>query len=122
MDYGRALSGSKLVALFQQFSKRSLRVALDNQAFLFRPTLTLWFSFCRHFVLLSQKIPAGQNKVPQPGIEPGRPNWARDCKSRLYANSSTGAQDVPDMGMVTPCQVSPIPTFFGRSSAALQPS
>ena len=42
--------------------------------------------------------------MPQPGIEPGRPNWARDCKSRLYTNSSTGAQK-PDVGTVTPLKV-----------------
>src|SRR6267154_2397913 len=125
MEYGRISAGEELVALFQEFCERGLRVAFDNQAFLFRPTFTFCafhLGFFSHLSLISHKFLAGVNKVPQPGIEPGRPNWARDCKSRLYANSSTGAQDVPDMGMVTPCQVSPIPTFFGRSSAALQPS
>src|SRR6266446_6947784 len=91
MNYGRILSRSGSVALFQKFCERGLRVAFDYQAFLPRPTFTLsrLFFFLRHFVLVSQRIPAGGNKVPQPGIEPGRPNWARDCKSRLYANSST---------------------------------
>ena len=45
----------------------------------------------RHLVLLSRRFSVGV-EMPQPGIEPGSHEWARDCKSRLSANSSTGAR------------------------------
>src|SRR5260370_5014661 len=43
----------------------------------------LWFF--GHLALLSHCT----HLVPEPGIGPGRPEWARDCKSRLSASSST---------------------------------
>ena len=61
--------------------------------------------------------------VPQPGIGPGSPEWARGCKPRLSASSSTGAQKkTPNVGAVTPRKVSPVPTYFGPFGAALTPS
>src|SRR5205823_3798748 len=55
--------------------------------------------------------------VPQPGIEPGRLNWARGCKPRLYANFSTGAQAKSDVG--TEGLERAVPALFGQSGAAL---
>jgi hypothetical protein len=66
----------------------------DDEAFFFGPALTLFRSgrlLCSHGVLSSSWFLFGHEMVPQPGIGPGRPEWARDCKSRLSAASSTGA-------------------------------
>src|ERR1700729_1201538 len=60
--------------------------------------------------------------VPQPGIGPGRPNWSRECKSRLSANSSTGARKLQDVGTHGTFEGFGVPTFFGLSSAAPIPS
>ena len=55
----------------------------------------------------------GMIVVPQPGIGPGRPEWARGCKPRLSANSSTGAHNkAPNVGAVTPAQGFSRPYFF----------
>jgi len=124
MDYGRTLSGDKLVALFQKFCERGLRVAFDDKAFLFRPpfTFTRCFPFPRHFVLLSQMFSAGEKLVPRLGVGPRWLIKPRECKSRLSTSSSTGASSVKDVGAVMPLKESPAPTFFRPSSATLNPS
>src|SRR5438552_11318228 len=123
-SYIRGITRRRLGALFQQFREGGLRVAFDNQAFLFRPTLTLSalrVGFLRHVRLLSQKIPTGEKLVPQPGVGPGRPEWSHGCKPCASTISATGARNTLDAGTVTPLKVSPVPTFFGPSNAALQP-
>jgi hypothetical protein len=60
-----------------------------NQPFFLRSALTFWGFLLRHTMLLSTRFSNGV--LPQPGIEPGSPKWARDCKSRPFAISSTGA-------------------------------
>jgi hypothetical protein len=83
---------------FEQFSQRLFRVVGDNQSLLFRPRLGflrgLRFPFLRHL--------CGHDRLNRPawdmGLCPGRGSnpydWIQspDCKSGLYANSSTGAQ------------------------------
>lgn len=60
--------------------------------------------------------------MPPPGIEPGRPNWTRECKSRLSANSSTGAYAALDAVAGWAFDRLPAPAWFFRpSSAALLP-
>src|SRR5260370_15626072 len=121
MNYGRGPSESRLVALFQELRERGLRVAFDNQAFLFRPPFILScnFSFLRHFVLLSQMFLAGEKLVPRLGVGPRWLIKPRECKSRLSSSSSTGAKSVMDVGAVMPLKESPAPTSFRPSSAAL---
>src|SRR5580692_4144056 len=102
-------------------------VALDDKPLLFGSGLILlafWFCFLRHRIQLSHRFLSGDEMVPQPGIEPGRPDWARGCKPRLSANSSTGARCKKPLnaGTVTPVQGSPVPALFGPISAALNPS
>src|SRR5260370_17737817 len=91
MNYGRGPSESRLVALFQELRERGLRVAFDNQAFLFRPPFILScnFSFLRHFVLLSQMFLAGEKLVPRLGVGPRWLIKPSECKSRLSTISST---------------------------------
>src|SRR5579864_227393 len=104
------------------------RVAFDDQSFLLRPRLSLstfrFLCFGHNLLLLSQ-FPSGVHcGVPQPGIEPGRPNWARGCKPRLTANSSTGGdcEKALNAGTVTPVKTSTVPAWFFRPfSAALLP-
>lgn len=77
----------------QERIERGLRIAFDNQAFLDGATFTLFALravFLGHVRLLSEMFLAGVELVPQPGFGPGRPEWARGCKPRLSASSSTG--------------------------------
>ncbi len=95
---------------------------LDDKAFLGWSGFTLTFFggfFVRHEIV---SIGPLIGEVPQPGIGPGRHEWARDCKSRLSASSSTGAQAVLNVGAGMPVKTSPVPTWFGPLSAALNPS
>ena len=71
---------------------RLLRVGNDESFFLWS-ALTFWCFLRLHKVLLSSRFLFGESGMPQPGIGPGSPEWARDCKSRLSASSSTGAQN-----------------------------
>ena len=105
-----------------------LRIAFDNQTFPLWSGLILlafWLRlrFLRHGIELSYRfLSAALVMVPQPGIGPGRHEWARGCKPRLSANSSTGAHKALNVGAVTPRKVSPAPTYSGPISAALIPS
>ncbi len=99
-------------------------IAFNDESFLSRPrftfsTLRLWF-FC-HLSLLCTRFLFGV-KVPQPGIEPGYPDWARGCKPRSFANSDTGGyKSELDAGAGSPVKSSPAPAWFFRpSSAALR--
>src|SRR6267378_4953200 len=124
MNYGRISAGSKLVALFQQFCERGLRITFDNQAFLFRPSFTLTafrIRFFWHLSLISHKFLLGKKLVPRPGVGPGW-SYPRECKSRLSTSSSTGAHVALNVGAVDPFKDSPVPTFSGPSSSALWPS
>src|SRR5882672_1123598 len=121
MNYRRVLSGSKSGALFQEFCERVLRIALDNQAFLFRPSFTfsaLHLGFFRHLSLISQLSLLGNEKVPRSGVGPEWLTKPRECKSRLSTSSSTGAKSLSDVGAVTPLKEDPAPTFFGSSNSA----
>ena len=113
--------------LLEELCQRGFGMLCDYEPFLLRPTLGLFppflIGFFRHLNIVSHRnFSAEENGMPQPGIEPGSPEWARGCKPRLSANSSTGAQRVLDTGTVTPCKVSPVPVLFRPSSAALNPS
>lgn len=100
-----------------------LRVG-DLQPFLLRPRLTLLglrLRFLGHFALLSH-CQFQLVKVPQPGLEPGRPIRTRECKSRLSANSSTGAHiSKLDVRAGSPSTSSPALTWFFRPSSAALP-
>ena len=99
-------------------------IAFNDEPFLLRSRFTLsalrlWL--LRHTVLLSQRFlsAAALEKVPQPGIGPGRPEWARGCKPRLSASSSTGGYNKAlNVGTVTGLNPSPVPALFRPSSAA----
>jgi hypothetical protein len=104
-------------------------IAFNDESFLLGSGFTLsalrlWF--LRHPVLLSQRFlsVALVKMVPQPGIGPGRPEWARGCKPRLSASSSTGAhcKKAKNAGAVMPAKTSPVPALFGPINAALTPS
>lgn len=89
-----ALGGLRTKQLFQG----RFRV-FDDQPFLFWPPLALGGlrpGFFSHSVLSSHWFLSGC--VAPPGIGPGRPEWARDCKSRLSASSSTGPSVKPNAG------------------------
>ena len=106
------LRGSRL----QQLRERRLRVA-DDQPFLFRSPLTFGgfrLGFFGHTVLSSHWFLFGG--IPQPGIEPGSPKWARDCKSRPFAISSTGGSVEPNVGADSPSKDA-VPTLSGSFSA-----
>src|SRR5260370_42530879 len=90
MNSASVLVGSDLSARFlaEEFGDCFLRIAFNYQSLLLRTRFTLsalrlWFF--GHLALLSHCT----HLVPEPGIGPGRPEWARDCKSRLSASSST---------------------------------
>src|SRR5579864_97486 len=106
--------------LLEEAIYRFLWVAFNDQAFLWRPWFalsTLRFLFFGHLVLsylFRQRVPV---MVPQPGLEPGRPDWSRGCKPRSYANSDTGGQK-PDVG-TEGLSNRAVPAYFGPSSAAL---
>jgi hypothetical protein len=112
--------------LLEEFGDSFLRIAFNDQSLLLWPRFTL--SALRlllfgHLVLLSHRFSLGVKVIPQPGIEPGRPNWALGCKPSLTANSSTGGcKEALNAGAVTPCKVPPVPALFGPISAALKPS
>lgn len=95
-------------------------IAANDERFLFRSALRLFLGLLGHHVLLSQRFLSAV-KVPQPGIEPGRPCGSRECKSRLSANSSTGAYRVKLEAVVGEV-LTGLPTtawFLRPSSAAL---
>ena len=119
--WGRATGLSR--RLFEEFVYGDLRVAFDDQSLLLGSGFTLsalWFWLLGHPVLLSHPFLSGDKVVPQPGIGPGRHEWARGCKPRLSANSSTGAHNKAlNVGAVTPAKTSPAPALFGPVSAAL---
>jgi hypothetical protein len=111
----------------EQFGDCGFGIAFDDEPFFDWAALAfqlLWVSFyCHVAVQLSTRFPAVASKVPQPGIGPGRPEWARDCKSRLSASSSTGAHnEALNAGTVMPVTDSPVLALFGPFSAALTPS
>jgi hypothetical protein len=121
------ISGNEalLRLLFKEFVQSSLRVLCDFQSLFVRSSFTLsvrWFSFLRHFVLISQEIPGGENLVPQPGFGPGRPEWPHGCKPCAYTSSATGARKSQDVGTQGTFAGFGVPTFFGLSSATLGPS
>jgi hypothetical protein len=62
--------------------------------------------------------PLSEGSVPPPGFEPGRPNWARGCKPRLTANSSTGGHVAPNVGTGAGLRM-PFPLCLGRSARPL---
>ena len=101
------------------------RIAFNDQPFLLRAgftLLTLGFWLLTHvIVVLSYRFLSGTKIVPQPGIEPERLEWARGCKPRLSASSSTGGYSkAPNAGAVTPVKTSTVPAWFFRPfSAAL---
>jgi hypothetical protein len=106
----RAISCEGVGSLFwldlEEFCNCFARIAFDDQSFFLGARFTLsalrlWFFW--HLVLLSPRFLVGVEMVPQPGIGPGSPDWARGCKPRLYANSSTGAHRT---GTVTAVPVS----------------
>jgi hypothetical protein len=110
----------------EEFGDSLFWIAFNDESLLLRPRFTLsalrlWLF--GHLVLLSHPFLYGE-KVPQPGIEPGRPVGSRECKSRLSTSSSTGAcsRKALTVGAVMPLKTSPVPTFFGPISAALKPS
>ena len=77
----------------EKFAECRLRVARDNQDFLFRAGFVLFlfgFRHCFDGKLYTYRL--GFKKVPRTGIEPVRLDKSPDCKSGLFANSSTGAQ------------------------------
>jgi hypothetical protein len=104
----------------------SLRIAFNDQPFLLGSWFTLlalrlWFFW--HLELLSHWFSVEVESVPQPGLEPGRPDWSRGCKPRASANSATGAYNKAlIIGTVTPAKTSPVPALFGPISATLTPS
>lgn len=94
----------------------------NDQPFLFRsalPLLRFGLTFVCHTVVSSHRFLNGV--MPQPGIGPGRRGWARDCKSRLSASSSTGAQRALNVGAGNPSKCA-APTCSGPNGAALNPS
>lgn len=113
--------------LSEEFGDYFLRIAFNYQSLLLRSRFTLWalrFCLLGHLELLSHWFSVEVKGVPQPGIEPGRPFGSRECKSRLSTSSSTGAcsRKALNVGAVMPLKTSPVPTFFGPTSAALLPS
>ncbi len=95
---GRGLLFEKRVYGFE-------RVAFDDKPFLFWSGLTLLtprFVFLGHTKLVSYS----KNLVPEPGIGPGRHEWARDCKSRLSASSSTRGSQAKGPHIAALCHLS----------------
>jgi len=102
------------------------RIAFNYQPLLLRAAFTLSAlrsGLLRHLVLLSHPFLSGDERVPQPGIEPGRPNWALGCKPSLTANSSTGGyRKTLNAGTVKLLRGLTVPAWFFRPfSAALLP-
>src|ERR1700733_1823228 len=111
--------------LFQESVKGVLRVASNDKPFLFGTTLALFLLplwFFRHHALVSHKFWLGADVVPQPGFGPGRPEWSHGCKPCAYTSSATGARKLQDVGTQGTFAGFGVPTFFGPSSAALNPS
>jgi len=84
--------------LTQKPLNRLLGIAFNDQPLFSGSAFTLSalrFWLFRHLVLLSRQFRLRVDLVPQPGIGPGCPKRARECKSRLYASSSTGALNLP---------------------------
>jgi hypothetical protein len=95
-------------------------IASYDKPFLFRSALafrTLAFWFLRHLELSYRTRRMDLKLVPQPGLEPGCPEWARDCKSRSYAISDTGG----NAGTVTAVPASS-KWWFIRFGVILRPS
>src|SRR5580704_10378293 len=112
--------------LFEELIYGDQRVAFNDQSLLLgaRFTLSALRRFLlRHFELVSHWFVSAVKCVPQSGIEPERREWARDCKSRLSASSSTGGYKKElNAGAAMPLKTSPVPAWFFRpSSAALLP-
>lgn|SRR5450759_819141 len=128
MNSASVLVGSDLSARFlaEEFGDCLLRIGFNDQSFLLRSGFSfsaLQFWLLCHVVLLSHRFSAWVKVMPQPGIGPGRREWARGCKPRLSASSSTGAyKKALNVGTVTPAETSPVPTLLGPISAALEPS
>ena len=113
--------------LFEEFIYGDLRIASDNEPFLSGAGFTFFalrLGLFGHLVLLSVSRLRAASKVPQPGIEPGRPFGSRECKSRLSTSSSTGAfNKALNAGTVEVFPGVTVPAwFFGPISAALLPS
>lgn len=84
--------GLLLSRFLQERVDSYLRVSND-EAFFLRSALTFGgFLRLGHRVLSSTWYLVGEKVVPQPGIGPGRPEWALGCKPSLSAISSTGGQ------------------------------
>src|SRR5580704_14855397 len=115
--------------LFQELIYGGQRVAFNDQPLLLGSGFTLSalrYFLLWHLVLLSHPfLSAVLEVMPQPGMEPGRPkNRSRECKSRLSANSSTGARCKKALNAetVTPVKTSTVSAWFFRPfSAALLP-
>ena len=95
---------------------------VNDETFFFGSTLAFWCLGLRHKVVLSSRFTFGESMVPQPGIGPGRPEWSRECKSRLSAISSTGASTVLEAEAGKPSKHSPASALSGPSSATPKPS
>jgi hypothetical protein len=127
MNSASVLVGSDLSTRFlaEEFGDCRLRIAFNDQPFLLGSGFTLSalrLLLFRHNRILSQRFLYGV-KVPRSGIGPERPEWARGCKPRLSASSSTGAYNKAlIVGTVTPAKTSPVLALFGPISATLKPS
>jgi hypothetical protein len=114
-----AVLSRQILALFglrlEQRVHSLLRV-FDDQSFFFRSPLTFCRLFRLHQIVLSSRFSIWG--MPQPGIGPGSPEWARDCKSRLSASSSTGAQIALDGGTGDRSKCA-VPPCFRSSNATL---
>ncbi len=83
-------SSSALLGLRLEQRINGLLRVFDYQPFFFGSAFTFW-CLLRHRMVLSSQFLDGYRVMPQPGIGPGRREWARGCKPRLSASSSTGA-------------------------------
>jgi hypothetical protein len=111
--------------LAQEVPQSLFGVFSNNEPFFLRPRLGLFlrlrFRFIRHLYNGKLNYSVRGMKVPPAGFEPARLDQSPDCKSGLFANSSTGAQMLREgaRGLLGSRLA---PTWFGHLSAALNPS
>ena len=95
-----------------------LRV-FDYQPFFLRSPLAFRWLLLRHTMVLSYRFSNGG--IPQPGIEPGSPEWATACKAAPSASSGTGGSKALNVGTGDPSKCA-VPTCSRPNSAALNSS
>lgn len=104
----------------EKFAERRLRVARDDQDFLFRAALLFGFLHVDHDKLVTSRL--GYKKVPRTGLEPVPTGFSHPIANRACLPiSSTGAQKLSTEARGS-LDAQLASAWFGPLSAALNPS